>query len=80
LLHIFEPSHDKGCVVQFFGPSCYESDFIGKYYMPYCSDVIVDAGLSCGKQVVFGNVSTYSMEWNTSFNGIPVADVDWISL
>lgn len=80
LLHLFEPHHDKGCVVQFFGPSCYESDFIGKYYVPYFADVVADAGLSCGKQVVFGNISTYSVEWNTSFNGIPVADVEWMSL
>ncbi|MFQ5642935.1 MAG: hypothetical protein ACE5FQ_04460 [Thiogranum sp.] len=77
LLHRFEPHHDKGCVVQFFGPSCYESDFIGKYYVPYSADVITDAGLGCGKQVVFGNVSTYSVEWNTSFNGIPAVDVKW---
>ncbi|GEM_PF-928849 len=80
LLHFFEPHHDKGCVVQFFGPSCYESDFIGKYYVPYSGDVIPDAGLEIGSQVVFGKVSTYSMEWNTSFNGIPVADTVWVRL
>jgi diaminopimelate decarboxylase len=80
LIHLFEPHHNEGCIVQFFGPSCYESDFIGKYYMPCSADVVADAGLECGKRVVFGSVSTYSVEWNTSFNGIPVADIEWMRL
>jgi len=78
LLHMFEPQHDRKCVVQFYGPSCYESDLIGKYYLPYSTDALKDSGLSYGKQVVFSNVSTYSREWNTSFNGVPLADVEWI--
>ena len=80
LLHFFDPSCEKGAVVQFYGPSCYESDFIGKYIVPYATDVIRDAGLVCGNQVVFGNISTYSVEWNTSFNGIPKVSVEWICL
>ncbi len=78
LLHMFEPDHDKKCVVQFYGPSCYESDLIGKYYLPYSTDVLKDSGLSYRRKVVFSNVSTYSREWNTSFNGVPLADVQWI--
>ena len=80
LLHMFEPQHDRKCVVQFYGPSCYESDLIGKYYLPYSTDVLKDSGLSYGKKVVFSNVSTYSREWNTSFNGVPLADVEWINI
>ena len=53
LLHLFEPQYDRKCVVQFYGPSCYESDLIGKYYLPYATDVLKDSGLSYGKRVVF---------------------------
>ena len=80
LLHLFELHHDKGCVVQFFGPSCYESDFIGKYFLPCSGDVVLDAGLAPGRRVIFGGVTTYSLEWNTSFNGVPPAGVRWMSL
>lgn len=75
LLHLYEPHHEQGSVVHFYGPSCYESDFIGKYYLPYSTDVIKDARLEYGNQIVFGNVSTYSREWNVSFNGVPEAEV-----
>ena len=78
LLHRFEPDHDKKCVVQFYGPSCYESDLIGKYYLPYSTDALKDSGLAYGKKIAFSNVSTYSGEWNTSFNGVPLAEVAWI--
>jgi len=80
LLHMFEPQHNRKCVVQFYGPSCYESDLIGKYYLPYSTDVIKDSGLNYGQKVVFSNVSTYSREWNASFNGVPLADVEWIGI
>jgi diaminopimelate decarboxylase len=78
LLHFTEPRHDQGCIVQFYGASCYESDLIGKYYLPCSGDVAMDTGLTRGARVVFGNVSTYSAEWNTSFNGIPEAGVEWM--
>jgi diaminopimelate decarboxylase len=78
LLHFTEPHHEQGCIVQFYGASCYESDLIGRYYLPCSGDVLADTGLVPGAQVIFGNVSTYSAEWNTSFNGIPAAAVEWI--
>lgn len=80
MLHLFEPHQERGCVVQFFGPSCYESDLIGKYYLPYSTDVIKEANLEYGNQVIFGNVSTYSREWNVSFNGVPMAEIEWVRL
>lgn len=80
LLHFTEPCHEQGGIVQFFGASCYESDFIGKYYLPYSADFLKDTGLGYGKRIIFSNVSTYSAEWNTSFNGIPKANVEWTNL
>ena len=80
LLHTFSEEDRQGGIVQFFGPSCYEADFIGKYYVPCQEDIVMDAGLCCGSKVVFGNISTYSIEWNTSFNGIPEAKIEWIRL
>ena len=80
LLHTFDERYSEGGAVQIFGPSCYESDFVGKFYLPCAGDVIRDAGLDFGRRLVFGNVSTYSLEWNTSFNGVPAANVHWCRL
>lgn len=80
LMHEFDARHENGNIVQFFGPSCYESDFIGKYFMPCTDDVLVDAGLGYGRRVWFSHVSSYSVEWNTAFNGIPEVDVQWVCL
>jgi diaminopimelate decarboxylase len=80
LLHFAEPGHDQGCIVQFYGASCYESDLVGKYYLPCSGGTPSAQALAPGAQVLFGNISTYSAEWNTSFNGIPAADIVWIDL
>lgn len=45
----------------FYGSSCYENDLIG---IAYSSDRI-----QCGDALEFGNISHYSVEWNTYFNG-----------
>ncbi len=63
--------------MQFFGASCHEQDMIGKFMLPYDSDFFSESGLATGERVVFSNVSTYSVAWNTSFNGIPEAEIAW---
>ena len=45
--------------------------------LPYDSDFFSESGLATGERVVFSNVSTYSVAWNTSFNGIPEAEIAW---
>ncbi|HCL29075.1 MAG TPA: hypothetical protein DIC52_11630 [Candidatus Latescibacteria bacterium] len=50
---------------------------IGKFMLPYDSDFFSESGLATGERVVFSNVSTYSVAWNTSFNGIPEAEIAW---
>lgn len=72
-----EASPKKVQAVQFFGPSCYEGDLLGRFMVPYQNDFLHESGLAPGSQVIFSNVSTYSAAWNTSFNGIPRADVSW---
>lgn len=51
----------------FYGPSCYEKDLI-------CVAESNNSILS-GDILTFGNISHYSVEWNTGFNGIDKAEV-----
>jgi len=77
LIHSIEPNSTKVCEAQFFGPSCYEADQVGKFLLPYRNDFFRESGLSPGRRVIFSGISTYSAAWNTSFNGIPRAEVLW---
>lgn len=77
LIHPIEARSSKACEVQFFGPSCYEADRVGKFLLPFHNDFFQESGLTLGKTVIFSHVSTYSAAWNTSFNGIPRAEVIW---
>ena len=77
LLQDVKPEYNKANLVQFFGPTCYESDYIGQFLVPFTGDFSRDTGIAPGKQVIFSNISTYSAAWNSSFNGIPEADVVW---
>jgi diaminopimelate decarboxylase len=52
--------------VQLVGPTCYEDDVIGEW--------IVEPE-HVGERVVLSNVSGYALAWNTSFGGVPAADV-----
>ena len=63
--------------VQVFGPSCYEGDRIGRFLLPFQDHLQEESGLLSGRPVFFSGVSTYSAAWNTSFNGIPKADIKW---
>lgn len=78
LLQPIQASAIRACQVQFCGPSCYEADFIGQYLVPYRDNFFQESGLVPGSRVVFTGISTYSAAWNTTFNGIPCADVAWL--
>lgn len=77
LIFPLEPGFRRLHEVELFGPSCYEGDRIGRFLLPYRDDFLAESGFVPGKRIVFSGVSTYSAAWNTSFNGIPKADVTW---
>ena len=60
------PHPGAGRKVQLVGPTCYEEDVIGEW-------IVEPAQL--GERVVLKNVSGYALAWNTSFGGVPAADV-----
>jgi diaminopimelate decarboxylase len=60
------PRPGQGRKLQLVGPTCYEDDVIGEWIVE--PDQISD-------RIVLGNVSGYALAWNTSFGGVPAADV-----
>jgi diaminopimelate decarboxylase len=60
------PRPGEGRKVQLVGPTCYEDDTIGEW--------IVEPS-QVRERVVLRNVSGYALAWNTSFGGVPAADV-----
>jgi diaminopimelate decarboxylase len=60
------PRPGEGRKVQLVGPTCYEDDVIGEW--------IVEPE-HVATRVVLGNVSGYALAWNTTFGGVPAADV-----
>ncbi len=77
LLYSMAPRPRKNCAVQFLGATCYEGDSVGRFLLPYGDDFSRESGFAPGRQVIFSGVSLYSAAWNTSFNGIPKAEVVW---
>jgi diaminopimelate decarboxylase len=55
-----------GASTLFVGPTCFEEDVLGEW--------IVEPP-PVGAPIVLRNVSGYAVGWNTSFGGVPVADV-----
>ncbi|MEJ7598663.1 MAG: hypothetical protein WKG01_12205 [Kofleriaceae bacterium] len=49
----------------FVGPTCFEDDVLGEWI----------AAPAAGERVVFRGVTGYAVGWNTSFGGIPAAEV-----
>jgi diaminopimelate decarboxylase len=47
-----------------FGVTCFESDVVGKYSLP------TNATPALFDKLVLGNISSYSLAWNTGFNGV----------
>jgi diaminopimelate decarboxylase len=60
------PRPGEGRKVQLVGPTCYEDDTIGEW--------IVEPA-EVADRIVLRNVSGYALAWNTSFGGVPAADV-----
>jgi diaminopimelate decarboxylase len=60
------PRPGEGRKLQLVGPTCYEDDVIGEWIVE--PDQVAD-------RIVLGNVSGYALAWNTSFGGVPAADV-----
>jgi diaminopimelate decarboxylase len=77
LLVSCEANYSRGVLVKFYGPSCYESDVIGQFLVPFCNEFDRETGIAPGNKVIFTNISTYAAAWNTEFNGIAKADVMW---
>ncbi|MFN0252117.1 MAG: hypothetical protein ACKV2T_34900 [Kofleriaceae bacterium] len=50
------------------GPTCYEDDVLGEW-------TVAPAALDEGARVVLRGVTGYAVAWNTSFGGVPAADV-----
>jgi diaminopimelate decarboxylase len=60
------PRPGAGRKVQIVGATCYEDDVIGEW--------IVEPA-QVAERIVLANVSGYALAWNTSFGGVPPADV-----
>lgn len=63
------PHPGAGRKVQLVGPTCYEEDVIGEW-------IVEPSELT--DRVVLTNVSGYALAWNTSFGGVPAADVVFV--
>jgi len=64
------PRPGEGRKVQLVGPTCYEDDTIGEW--------IVEP-VEVAERIVLRNVNGYALAWNTSFGGVPAADVVFTS-
>ena len=51
--------------------------FSGEFLLPYVDSFDEESGFALGSAIILSNISLYSIAWNTSFNGIPSADVLW---
>jgi diaminopimelate decarboxylase len=59
--------------VYFYGASCFEDDYIGTYKFD-----VKNLPFREGDVVVFSNIHGYAMAWNTQFNGVERARVEFI--
>lgn len=56
----------------FFGPTCYEGDFLGAFEWP---GVLATSAPEPGGHVLFGGLTGYAEAFNTAFNGVEKAEV-----
>lgn len=63
------PHPGAGRKLQLVGPTCYEEDVLGEW--------IVEP-TELRDRVVLANVSGYALAWNTSFGGVPAADIVFV--
>ena len=62
------PHPGDGRRALFVGPTCYEDDVVGEWS-------VTPAQLPEGARVVLRGVTGYAVAWNTSFGGVPAAEV-----
>ncbi len=62
------PHPGEGRRALFVGPTCFEDDVVGEWS-------ITPADLPAGARVVLRGVTGYAVAWNTSFGGVPAAEV-----
>ena len=62
------PHPGTGVQTLVVGPTCYEDDVLGEWS-------IAPGALDEGERCVLRGVTGYAVAWNTSFGGVPVADV-----
>ncbi len=62
------PHAGTGRRVLVVGPTCYEEDVLGEW-------TAAPGQLGAGDRIVLRHVSGYAVAWNTSFGGVPAADV-----
>lgn len=62
------PHPGTGCPTVVAGPTCYEDDVLGEW-------TIAPGALAEGAPCVLRGVTGYALAWNTSFGGVPAADV-----
>lgn len=62
------PHAGTGSRVIVVGPTCYEDDVIGEW-------TIAPGSLDAGERFILRGVTGYAVAWNTSFGGVPAADV-----
>ncbi len=62
------PHPGEGRRALFVGPTCYEDDVVGEWS-------VTPAQLPEGARVVLRGVTGYAVAWNTSFGGVPAAEV-----
>lgn len=63
--------------IVFYGPTCYEHDKIGEFQVGLSNEN--DFLYEIGGMVLFSNINGYCVSWNTTFNGIEKALVEFIS-
>lgn len=62
------PHPGAGRRALFVGPTCFEDDVVGEWS-------ITPSELPAGARVVLRGVTGYAVAWNTSFGGVPTAEV-----
>lgn len=65
------PHPGTGRDVLVVGPTCYEDDVLGEW-------TIATGALDEGARIVLRGVTGYAVAWNTSFGGVPAADVQLV--
>lgn len=77
LLYNYSDLSNKQIKVVFYGPTCYEGDKLGEFQVLVENESIPPYNI--GDLVLFSNITGYSVSWNTTFNGINTAKVEFLN-